>query len=338
MPRSGPGVYSLPANYEAVDGEDAFAAQHNDPLEDLEADANTPRPVVAGGTGEGTVIGGHDALNTKGNTVASAATINLDTATGAFVDISGTTTITAVTLADGKQRRARATGAFQITASANLIVNGSTSVNYTAVAGDLLFFEGYSSSVVRVWVIGRTAPNVLPAFGSSLQALRVNNAGTALEFASLTTNGTLVATTSGTAIDFTGIPAGVKRILVSLVGVSTSGSSALLLQIGDSGGVVTTGYAGGVFTSAADAAATSGWQLVSVSSGAIRHGTIALTLVNAATNTWACFGAMFDTGASVGGVTAGTRALSGALDRIRLTAANGTDTFDLGSMNIQYQY
>ena len=55
--------------------------------------------------------------------------------------------------------------------------------------------------------------------------------------------GTAQASTSGTAITFTGIPSGVKRIIVMFSGVSTSGSSNLLLQIG-SGSVVNTGYIG----------------------------------------------------------------------------------------------
>lgn len=44
-------MYSLPAGYEAVTGETILATQHNTPLEDLAADANAARPVVAGGTG-----------------------------------------------------------------------------------------------------------------------------------------------------------------------------------------------------------------------------------------------------------------------------------------------
>lgn len=51
MARNGGGVYSLPAIYEAVPGDTILATQHNTPLEDIEADLNIARPVVAGGTG-----------------------------------------------------------------------------------------------------------------------------------------------------------------------------------------------------------------------------------------------------------------------------------------------
>jgi hypothetical protein len=35
--------------------------------------------------------------------------------------------------------------------------------------------------------------------------------------------------------------------------------------------------------------------------------------------------------------SAGTKTLSGTLDRVRITTANGTDTFDAGSINILYE-
>lgn len=87
----------------------------------------------------------------KGADLASAATLDLNTASGMFPDITGTTSVTAVTLSTGKRRFARAVGSFQITASATLIVNGSQTVNYTTAANDLLVFEGFAGSVVRVW-------------------------------------------------------------------------------------------------------------------------------------------------------------------------------------------
>ena len=117
------------------------------------SDANTARPLTAGGTGGTSQITGWDGLTAKGTDIASNATINLTTATGPRIDITGTTTITAVTLAAGSIRIARATGIFQITASASLVVNKSTSVNYTTAVGDLLIFTA-DGSVVSVTAIG----------------------------------------------------------------------------------------------------------------------------------------------------------------------------------------
>jgi hypothetical protein len=35
--------------------------------------------------------------------------------------------------------------------------------------------------------------------------------------------------------------------------------------------------------------------------------------------------------------SAGSKTLSGTLDRVRITTVNGTDTFDAGSINILYE-
>jgi len=121
----------------------------------------------------------------KGSDQASATTLDLDTPAGLFFDITGTSAITAVTLAAGRQRTARAVGAFTLTASASLIVNGSSTVSYTTTAGDLLLFEGYASSVVRVWVIGRgafkAAQQVFTASGTFTTPAN-SNAGTVYKY------------------------------------------------------------------------------------------------------------------------------------------------------------
>ncbi len=82
-----------------------------------------------------------------GSDVASATTLNLDTATGDIVDVTGTTTITAITLADGKQATVRFTGSLGITNGASLVLPGGVSL--TTVAGDFAIFRGYASGVVR---------------------------------------------------------------------------------------------------------------------------------------------------------------------------------------------
>lgn len=51
MARNGAGVYTLPAGSAVANGDTSDASDLNTPLSDIEADLNTPRPVVAGGTG-----------------------------------------------------------------------------------------------------------------------------------------------------------------------------------------------------------------------------------------------------------------------------------------------
>jgi hypothetical protein len=152
---------------------------------------------------------------------------------------------------------------------------------------------------------------------------------------------TAVASTSGTSIDFTSIPAWVKRITVMLSGVSTSGTSFVRFQLGVSGTPETTGYscaltnlsnAGGVNT----VSSTSGFDIYIniasyISSGAIRF-------TNITGNTWVAEGTFgnLTTNATIFS-TAGSKALAGILNMVRLTTVNGTDTFDAGSVNILYE-
>ena len=151
------------------------------------------------------------------------------------------------------------------------------------------------------------------------------------------TQGTAVASTSGTSIDFTSLPAWVKRITVILSGVSVSGSSIPQIQIG-SGSPLTTGYAGFTWLGNTNNTAHSTGFLLS--GGGLSTYTYYghATLTNLTGNSWVfsiAGGATIAGTAMVGGGSNTT--LSGVLDRVRITTVNGTDTFDAGSINIIYE-
>jgi hypothetical protein len=155
-------------------------------------------------------------------------------------------------------------------------------------------------------------------------------------------SGTAQTTTSGTSIDFTSIPSWVRRITITYSGVSTSGTSNWLVQLGDSGGVENTGYLGvGTFLGATTSGSnyTTGFGLPVGGATHVLHGTVVLTLLSSSTNTWTCMGSLAGTGGAAGYIysTGGAKSLSGTLDRVRLTTVNGTDTFDAGSVNILYE-
>lgn len=84
---------------------------------------------------------------THGADVASATTTVLDTATGDLVDVTGTTAITAITLAEGRMATVRFTGALTLTNGASLLL--PSAANITTVAGDVAVFRGYAAGVVR---------------------------------------------------------------------------------------------------------------------------------------------------------------------------------------------
>ncbi|QKC90005.1 hypothetical protein EB230_17515 [Mesorhizobium sp. NZP2234] len=154
---------------------------------------------------------------------------------------------------------------------------------------------------------------------------------------------TAVATTSGVAIDFTGIPSWASIIHVAYAGVSGSGTSMLLLRLGTASGVETTGYVGASVYAAGTGASsvgtnpTSGFALTgnAVASEA-NSGVVTLTLLDAATNQWACGISFANNSVAYSGGGGGHKTLAGALDRVRLTTLNGTDTFDAGKINISY--
>jgi hypothetical protein len=158
---------------------------------------------------------------------------------------------------------------------------------------------------------------------------------------SLVTSSTAVASTSGTSIDFTSIPSWVKRITVMFDSVSTNGTSQILIQIGDSGGIETTGYNSAAFFGANAGqftTSTSGLILeptAGAAAASLRYGSIILSLLSA--NTWTEQFGLYSTGVGSGLTGGGAKALSDVLDRVRITTVNGTDTFDAGSINILYE-
>jgi len=153
------------------------------------------------------------------------------------------------------------------------------------------------------------------------------------------TSGTAVASTSGTSIDFTGIPTWVKRVTIIFNSVSTNGTSAVQVQAG-SGSATTSGYVsttGNVYGTNLTAVASSsaGFIMQFASAGSTRNGQMVLT--NVSSNIWIAAHMMGYNSGQGGCVGGGSISLAGALDRVRITTVNGTDAFDGGSLNILYE-
>ena len=152
---------------------------------------------------------------------------------------------------------------------------------------------------------------------------------------------TAKATTSGTTVDFTGIPSWVKRISLVISGFSTNGASIPIVQLGGSSGFSVSGYLSyyGLFRSGAQITgfSSTGFGLSGTSANDIRY--LVMTFVKISGSQWVAShsGGLFngtDAYALSGG---GNVTLSGTLDKIRLTTTNGTDVFDGGSVNIVYE-
>ena len=158
------------------------------------------------------------------------------------------------------------------------------------------------------------------------------------------TSGTAVATTSGTAVDFTGIPSWVKRVTVMFNGVSVSGTSPFLVQLGTGAGPTFTssGYTsigisfGG--SGLSSTARTNGFAFADTVSAAYAYGGNAV-IAKVSGNIYSFNSTLAAATTSGDGscVGAGSVSLGAVLTSIRITTVNGTDTFDAGSINIMYE-
>lgn len=219
---------------------------------------------------------------------------------------------------------------------------GNVTIN---AQGDLRLADSDSSNWVALQAPATVASNltltVPAADGTADQSLVTDGAG-ALSFASRSrlVRTTAVATTSGTSIDFTSIPSWVKRITVMFTSVSTTGASPVQIQIGDSGGVETTGYTG----TGVSIVSTNSLNIVSYTSGAVPIGVLAtsvrsgsMVITNIDGNQWQFSSINANDDVGYLGWASAIKTLSATLDRVRLTTINGTDTFDAGTVNIIYE-
>lgn len=166
MPRNGSGVYSLPTGTDDFVPNTTIESSKMDALTaDLEADANAARPIVAGGTGAATAVGGADNLSTA-DSIASGTTTNLATVTGVVVTVTGTDTITAFgTVQAGGIRTLIFADALTLTHNASSLIL-PTGANITTAAGDIAVMLSLGSGNWRC--IGYTK-----ADGTALSAVSV---------------------------------------------------------------------------------------------------------------------------------------------------------------------
>jgi hypothetical protein len=222
--------------------------------------------------------------------------------------------------------------------------NGSNSAWITV---GVLDPAGFNAGGVTAIANGGTGATTATAALAALLPSQGGNAGKALvtsgSAASWTTvngitSGTAVASTSGTSIDFISIPAGVKRVTVMFSGVSTSGASVLQIQIGTSSGVQTTGYLGSYgYGQEPSFNLTTGFGIYNDTSTDIFHGSSTLNLLDSSSGVWT-WNSMYGWNTRAYQLPgAGSKTLSGTLDRVRITTVSGADTFDAGSINISWE-
>lgn len=269
-----------------------------------------------------TTMSGKSLWIAEGAAVASASSTNIWVGDGNTVHITGTATINDFATAPqaGAIMHCIADAAFTIANSATITVPGNA--NYTVEVGDT--FSIYAETTTTFRVINYQKVDGTPIIG---------------EF----TNSAITATTSGTSKDITGIPTWAKEVTIQLNNVSIDASTQLIIQIGDSGGIETTGYESTVIE-LLPATAVDGNRSTTYFNAAYTipattgiHGNARLTLVDASTNTWNYTGQFCRGDASNSYIVQGTKSLTAAMDRVRLTTSSGTANFDSGKFLLQWK-
>jgi hypothetical protein len=307
-------------------------------------------------------------LDTSDYTASSgnAVVLNTGTAAGDTVDlialnISGFTGSVTISGAPTSGQLTAWTGASSIqgiaapTTAGNVVfttdgTNWSSTqkiVRSTAITTTTTSFTGLTvgisttltaSIVTGTIQVGQVIAGTGIAAGTTITAFGTGTGGAGTYTISPASTGTVSGTITVVGVDFTGIPSWVKRITVMFSGVSLSGTSSLLVQLGAGSneitGYVSTGQTltGGV--GGANQSSTAGMIIVDGAGANVMTGHMILTHIGS--NVWVSSHALrATTVASVFG--AGDKTLSGTLDRVRITTVNGTDTFDAGSVNILYE-
>jgi hypothetical protein len=234
-------------------------------------------------------------------------------------------------------------------ADANLgllsLAGGTLTGNLTLNAqSDLRLADADSSNWVALQAPATVATNLTltapAADGSADQSLVTNGSGV-LSFASRSrlVRGSSV-NASGVSISFTSLPNWIKKITTMINGVSTNGTADILIRLSTGGVFASSGYVsnmqvvqGGVASSGVNN--TVGFVISQGASSVITTGTY--EFVNITGNGWIGTSVFAYEHAVVGAYGAGRVTLGGVLDGIRIITANGSDTFDLGSVNIIYE-
>lgn len=189
--------------------------------------------------------------------------------------------------------------------------------------------------------------NIVTGSGSGATAVTLDGSGNMVVTGTLTASGGVsggirsgtAVTASGTSVDFTSLPTGLKRITVMFSGLSTNGTSNMQLQLGTSGGIQATGYTcTWSYNGSANSAgtATTGFIQYNDTAADTRSGAITFSALDSSAGTWVCTGQAANS-RSFTIFSSGVKTLSGTLDRVRITTVNGTDTFDAGTINILYE-
>ena len=336
MSRNGSGTYSLPAGNPVVTGTTISSTWANNTLTDIATALTGSLAADGQTTATGNLKMGTNRITglADGTLSTDAATVSQLTAASAtyLLKASNLSDVADATTSRGNLVAAKSGANSDITSLTGLttpltVAQGGTGAA-TLTTNNVLLGNGTSAPQ---FVAPSTTGNVLTSNGTTWTS--------AVPAAYPLTSGTAVASTSGTSIDFTSIPSWVKRITVMFKNVSLNGNASKLIQLGTSSGVTTSGYQSnsvlvyGTNSVLIDSNA-SGFLIRSDQPSEEINGHYVFTLIGS--NGWVGSSIVENYSDRVWH-GAGRINLGATLDRVRITSTNGTDTFDVGTLNILYE-
>jgi len=227
------------------------------------------------------------------------------------------------------------------TAGNLMLVSGTavptTTTSFTAsIAGTTMTVTAVGSGTVSV---GQVLTGTGVTAGTTITALGTGTGGTGT-YTVNTSQTTASTTITVVGQSFLNIPSWAKRITLAFNGVSTNGTNFFLVQIGTGGVPTTSGYSaqttGIASSSGATSSSTAGFPIYQNAATYAWSGVV--TIYNVSGNIWVASGLLGNaTTTPLSSMTSGTVTLAGALNIITLTTVGGTDNFDAGSLNIQYE-
>lgn len=269
---------------------------------------------------------GASIIEAEGAAVIAASSTNIWATDGNTVHVTGNTGISDFATAPqaGAWMKVIFDGTPTLTQSANLNLNAG-GANITIEAGDMAFVHADTTTQMDVFVTRKSGNSVS---GGSVTSVN-GNTGAVTTVTLLTA----VSTTGVTLHDFT-VPSGVKDICVTGAGYSTNGTSPIIVQLGDAGGIEISGYDSQAGSYGGDTVETTGFIITVPTAAGINNFRFNLRLVRAASFLWvgegSCSGAVLYS-------SAGSKATSAEVTTVRITMANGTDTVDaLTYLNVSY--
>ena len=258
---------------------------------------------------------------------ASASALSASNSASTATTQAGLASSSAVSAANSAAAAAAAASSVVTETSTNTLSNKTLS---SPVVNTLINFSGASGKIqvggVDKVTIGSTGitSGIAPA---SVTPTELSQKLTSMD----------LQAASGASVNFTSIPSWAKRITVSFTGLSTNSSGPIGIQLGDAGGLETSGYSGAAFSATATYTNYSTSAIISGATAAasVFQGAVVITLLDSATNTWCFSGVIGQSNAASGCYTAGSKSLSATLDRVSVLANSGT--FDAGTINILYE-